>query len=277
MHVPELGVSVAQIPDHFLTCSVESVITLACIALLVLPLAVRNTKHGKKKHADLAAQVDGVSSGVLGRVLGGVGPSRHDTTRSTESDHVGGGDGSDRWTSSIVRRPGEESRTPGKGTDCDQENATVSDIRVSCPPHDGESSNGGKGEYCKVDTTAVRLVRYIGNGDGNETGANVRGHRVELSLGCCPAKILKNSGLHFVRTRSNARILCITYHEKRDTLNRDVDAEETECAEVVVDVHNGTLDVVKFDLLVLVRATLRSQSLRGNHPFTLVEEPAVIG
>jgi hypothetical protein len=64
------------------------------------------------------------------------------------------------------------------------------------------------------------------------------------------------------------------YHKERDTLDRNVDEEKAQSAEVVDDVQHSPLHVVNLDLLVLVGSALRNQSLRGNHALTLVKEPA---
>jgi hypothetical protein len=48
----------------------------------------------------------------------------------------------------------------------------------------------------------------------------------------------------------------ISYQEKRNSLDGNVDKEEAQSTEVVVDVGYGSLDVVERDLLVLVGATL---------------------
>lgn len=61
---PELRVSVAKILDLRLR-AVEAVVALAHVALPVLPLAVSDTADGENQHADLAAEIDGVSDGIL--------------------------------------------------------------------------------------------------------------------------------------------------------------------------------------------------------------------
>ena len=69
----------------------------------------------------------------------------------------------------------------------------------------------------------------------------------------------------------------ITYHEKGNTLDCDVDEEEAKSGEVVRNVHCSPLHMVCCDLLILIGATLRNQSLRGNHAFSLIKEPAFLG
>jgi hypothetical protein len=69
----------------------------------------------------------------------------------------------------------------------------------------------------------------------------------------------------------------MTYQEKRDTLNCDIDAEEAESAKVVRDVEYTSLDVSRSDLLILIGSALQLQSLSGNHAFALVQEPAIGG
>jgi hypothetical protein len=64
------------------------------------------------------------------------------------------------------------------------------------------------------------------------------------------------------------------YHEERDTLHCDVDEEESKCAEVVIDVEDGTSDVMWPDLFVLIGATLRLEAKTGNAAFSLIEKPA---
>jgi hypothetical protein len=68
---------------------------------------------------------------------------------------------------------------------------------------------------------------------------------------------------------------CFAYHEQRNTLYGDVDEKEPKSAEVVGDVHHSPLNVMDLSLLVLIGTTLQLQSLRGDHPFAFVQEPAI--
>lgn len=54
----------------------------------------------------------------------------------------------------------------------------------------------------------------------------------------------------------------VAYHEKRDTLDRDVDQEESQSADVVVDVKDGSCDVLDRDFLGLGGCVLNNQSFR---------------
>jgi hypothetical protein len=64
----------------------------------------------------------------------------------------------------------------------------------------------------------------------------------------------------------------ISYQEKRNSLDGNVDKEEAQSTDVVVDVGNGSLDVVERDLLVLVGATLRPEPVHGDHALAFVQE-----
>jgi hypothetical protein len=64
VHQSELGVPVAKIPNLRLS-PIETVVTLAKVALPVLPLAVNDAKDCKDQDANLATQVDSMACGVL--------------------------------------------------------------------------------------------------------------------------------------------------------------------------------------------------------------------
>lgn len=74
VHVPELWMSVSEVPDLLCRLSRHTVVSLAQITLSVLPLAVKDSKGSKKADADLATQVDSVAGWVPGRITGGVCP-----------------------------------------------------------------------------------------------------------------------------------------------------------------------------------------------------------
>lgn len=65
-----------------------------------------------------------------------------------------------------------------------------------------------------------------------------------------------------------------TYHEQRDTLDSNVDEEESKGAKVVCNVQHGPLYVVRLRLLVLVGTVLEDEAPRSNHAFALVQKPA---
>jgi hypothetical protein len=69
----------------------------------------------------------------------------------------------------------------------------------------------------------------------------------------------------------------LAHHEKRDSLDSDVDEEKTQSAEVVSDVQHRPLHVVRLDFLVLLSSTLQDESLSRYHALAFVEEPAVLG
>lgn len=81
-----------------------------------------------------------------------------------------------------------------------------------------------------------------------------------MSFGSGPAKISQDSG-----------------HEEGDALYGDVDAEEAESAEVVGDVKERTLNVVRSDLLSLIGSALQFQTLGSDHALALGQEPALFG
>jgi len=158
VHVAELRVSVSEILDLSSGLADQAVVSPAHITLLVLPLAVADTKYGENTDATLTNQVDGVADWVSWRVSTCVGPSRENTSSGTQCDNVSSRDGADSRAGRIVRRPRKETRTSGKCTNGDQEDTAVSDVRVGRPSHDREARNGRERKDSEVNTTAVRLV-----------------------------------------------------------------------------------------------------------------------
>jgi hypothetical protein len=67
-----------------------------------------------------------------------------------------------------------------------------------------------------------------------------------------------------------------TYHEQRDALNRDIDTEEAECANVIVDVGQRSVHMVRCDTLVLLCAVLHPQSLERDPTLALIEKPGLV-
>lgn len=195
VHVPKLRVPVTKVPNLSFASPVKTVITLAQVALPILPLAVTDTEDSQDENANLATQVDGVTCWILWCIFGGVCPSRDDTTSSTQSDDIRCGHGANGRSCCIIRCPGEEARTTRESTDCDKEDATVADIRIACPSHDTEASNGGKSEHSKVDATAVGLIRGVRDSNGDETGADVWRYGVKLRFRGCPAEVVQDCGL----------------------------------------------------------------------------------
>lgn len=74
VHVAKLRVSVSELLDLSIRFTGKTVVALARVTLLVLPFRVGNAKASEKEGTDLAAQIDSVSSRVLGRLLGSVCP-----------------------------------------------------------------------------------------------------------------------------------------------------------------------------------------------------------
>lgn len=195
VNVAELWVTIAEISDLLLIQAIESVIPLSQIALPVLPLGVADAYDGQKQYAALAHQVDCVTGVILRCVLGDICPCREDTTGGAERNDVGRGNGADRWVTGVVGRPCEESGTAGERADCDQEDASVADVGIRNPAHDGETCNGGDSEDREVQTAAVGLVADESDCDGDQTSADVRRDGVELGLGGGPTKIIEDGGL----------------------------------------------------------------------------------
>jgi hypothetical protein len=67
-----------------------------------------------------------------------------------------------------------------------------------------------------------------------------------------------------------------SYQEERNSLNGDVDHEKSEGSDVVVDVQEGSSNVVGFNLLVLVATVLQDQSLYCDSALALIQEPAFL-
>jgi hypothetical protein len=67
-----------------------------------------------------------------------------------------------------------------------------------------------------------------------------------------------------------------SYHEERNALNGDVDHEKSEGADVVVDIQEGSSNVVGFNLLILVATVLHDQSLYCDSALALIQEPAFL-
>jgi hypothetical protein len=66
-----------------------------------------------------------------------------------------------------------------------------------------------------------------------------------------------------------------TYHEKRNTLDSNVDEEESKSTNVVGDVEHSPLHVARPDFLVFTSASLRDQAFVRNPPFAFSQEPAL--
>lgn len=69
MDVAELRMSISKIPDLSFAEAVEAMITLAQIALPILPFAVSYAAAGQDQDTNLATQIDGVSSRVFWCVI----------------------------------------------------------------------------------------------------------------------------------------------------------------------------------------------------------------
>lgn len=177
MNVPELRMPVAQLPDLVLIQSLHTMIALAHIALPVLPFAVKDAASREDQDTDLAAKIDRVTSIVLWCVRQDICPAYllatedsdqlsqtqglpcgNNASSSAQGDNVCRRQRSKRWIACVVGCPGEERRTAWKGTQCDEKNATVSQIGISSPSHDCEACDSREGEDCEIDTTTVRLV-----------------------------------------------------------------------------------------------------------------------
>ncbi len=156
-----------------------------------------------------------------------------------------------------VEGPAQESRTAREGTDRDQEHGAVSDIIVVREPEQREAGQGKEREDGKVDAALLRLVADVGNGDGDDGGAHIRRHRVQLRLGVGPAEA-KQDGRQ----------------EDRQALDRDVDEEEGKRARVVVDASDSLLDVLLGHGKIRVGFVLAEEALRSNASLALVEEVA---
>lgn len=74
----EFRMSVPKILDLSLRLAIKTVIALSIIALLILPLAVCDSKDGKQQDAALTDEIDGVTNGVFGGVFEGIGPARRE-------------------------------------------------------------------------------------------------------------------------------------------------------------------------------------------------------
>lgn len=186
---------VAKISDLILVQAVKAVIPSTEVSLLVLPLRVDDTSNGQDQNANLADQVDCVTSWVLWCVFRNVCPGRENTTSCAERNDVCCGNGPYGWVSGVVGRPCEETGASRESTDCDQENSSITDVGVSDPSQNSEASDCGDRKDGKVDTATVCLVTNESNGDGNKTGAYVGRDGVELSFGGGPTKIVENGGL----------------------------------------------------------------------------------
>jgi hypothetical protein len=193
--VAELRVTVAKISDLLLIQAIESVVALSQIALSVLPLRVDNASDGQEQYAALTHQIDCVTCVVFRCVLRNICPRREDTTSCADRDNVCRGNSADGWVTSIVGCPREETGTSRKCSNRDQEDTSVTGIRVRDPSHNGETCNGRNREDGEIETTAVGLVTDESDCDGNETSADVGRDGVELSFGSGPSKVVENSRL----------------------------------------------------------------------------------
>ena len=66
--------SVSEVLDLSSGFANQTVVSLAQVALLVLPLAIKDSESGEKAHADLTSQVDGVTGRISRCVRDGVCP-----------------------------------------------------------------------------------------------------------------------------------------------------------------------------------------------------------
>lgn len=122
-------------------------------------------------------------------------PGSKNATGGTQCDDVSCRHRTDGGSGCVVCRPREEARTTWESTNGDKENSTISNIRICGPSHDSKASNCRKCENSEVYSTAVRLVRYKSDANGNKTSANIWRYGVELCFSGGPAKIPEKRGL----------------------------------------------------------------------------------
>lgn len=146
LNVAELWMSIAKVPNLILIQSVQTMVPLSNVTLLVLPLRVQDTSECQNQYAALACQVDSMTSRILRRLLGNVCPCGQNTTSCTKRDDIGGRNSTYGWVAGIVSRPGKEPRATGECADRDQEDASISRIRVCDPSEYSEACNGGDRE-----------------------------------------------------------------------------------------------------------------------------------
>jgi hypothetical protein len=75
VHVAELRVSVSEVLDLSSGFANQTVVSLAQVALLVLPLAIKDSESGEKAHADLTSQVDSMTCRIPWCILTGIRPA----------------------------------------------------------------------------------------------------------------------------------------------------------------------------------------------------------
>jgi len=249
-HVSKIGVSIPKIRLLFLCKADKPVIAPTTRPDAVLTHTIEHTKDRQSQRDDLRREIDRVSDGEIRPIAGQVRPDRQDAARRPQGYYIAARDSPDRGSRRIIDAPGQEPRAAGESTHSAEVDGSVLETVSLAPAQQAETGDPQYREEGEVDAAQLSLVANIRGANRDQRRGHVHGYRVILC-----------------RERLIADLVQDRRQEHREPLHGDIDEEEAAGADVVVDVHDGALDVSRLHLLVRVRLVL--------DPYPLPRYPAL--